>query len=101
LGTDPKENTAFNNSPIVALWGIPHNTMKAYWRVEVYVFAFLTWAIDGGKWLASSSGRLSTEEIATCTYWSRGWVDFRVGMDAVEKSDIFCPCRKSNPRDEY
>jgi hypothetical protein len=24
LGTDPKENTAFNNSPIVALWGIPH-----------------------------------------------------------------------------
>jgi hypothetical protein len=24
VGTDHNENTAFNNSPIVALWGIPH-----------------------------------------------------------------------------
>jgi hypothetical protein len=36
LGSDPKENTVFNNSPIVALWGIPHITLA-------YLFFFLAY----------------------------------------------------------
>jgi hypothetical protein len=33
-----------------------HNTMKAYWGVEVYLHA-LTSALDGGEWSAAGPGR--------------------------------------------
>jgi hypothetical protein len=36
LGTDPKENTAFNNSPIVALWGIPHTRNMLVSNILIY-----------------------------------------------------------------
>jgi hypothetical protein len=53
------------------------------WRrvgeVEIQLHAFLTSALDGGKWLASRP-----EERAPGTHWIGGWVGPRAGPDAVE-----------------
>jgi hypothetical protein len=43
LGTDPKENTAFDNSPIVALWGFPTSVSPSQ-KYEYYDNAA---AVDG------------------------------------------------------
>jgi hypothetical protein len=49
----------------------------------VYLHAFLTSALDGGGWSASSPGRFTSRERAAGNHWIGGWVDPRVGLDAV------------------
>jgi hypothetical protein len=57
-------------------------------RVEVQLQAFITWALNGAEWSASRPGRFTFE-----THWGGG----RIGLDAVEKKQISCLCRESNP----
>jgi hypothetical protein len=38
-----------------------HHATKTYWRVEVYIPAFLTSALGGGEWLASRPGRFTLQ----------------------------------------
>jgi hypothetical protein len=38
--------------------------MKAHGGVDVYIYVFLTLALDGGEWLASLPGRFATAVIA-------------------------------------
>jgi hypothetical protein len=56
----------------------------------------LTSALDEGEWSASSPGSFIPGERASGTYWIGGWVGHRVGLHAVEKRKISCPCRESN-----
>jgi hypothetical protein len=41
--------------------------MKAYWGAEVQLRAFLAYALDGGEWSASRSGRFAPRERAPGT----------------------------------
>jgi hypothetical protein len=59
-----------------------HHVMKAYWGVEVYLYSFLTSALDGGKWSASRPGRFTAREKASGTHRIGGWVGPRAGLDA-------------------
>jgi hypothetical protein len=36
--------------------------MKMYWGMEVWLHAFLTFALDGGEWSASRSGSFTPEK---------------------------------------
>jgi hypothetical protein len=72
--------------------------MRAYWRVEVQLHAFLTAALDGGEWSASRPGRFTRMETAPGTHWIGGWVGPRAVLDRVVKRKIPSPRRKSNPR---
>jgi hypothetical protein len=46
---------------------------------------FLTTALHGGKWSASSPGRFISEERAPGTHWIGGWVSPTAGVDTVER----------------
>jgi hypothetical protein len=72
--------------------------MKAYWGVEVWLHAFLTSALDGGKLSASRSGRFTPRERAPDTHWIGDWVDPQSpsGRGGEEKNSQ--PCWESNPR---
>jgi hypothetical protein len=59
--------------------------MKAYVGVDISIHIFLTSALVGGEWSASRPGRFTARERAPGTYWIRGWVDPRAGLDDVEK----------------
>jgi len=48
----------------------------AEWRYQL--LAFLTTALDGSELSASRPGRFSPS-----THWVTGWVDPRVGLDAM------------------
>jgi hypothetical protein len=52
---------------------------------------------NGGEWTAPRSGRYNSGEIVTSTNWTGGLVDFKCGLDAMEKRDLYCPCCKLNP----
>jgi hypothetical protein len=41
-----------------------HHAMKTYWGVEAYLHAFLTQALDGSEWSASSPGSFTPRERA-------------------------------------
>jgi hypothetical protein len=43
--------------------------MKAYWREEVQLHAFLTSALYGGEWLVSRPGRFTPFERVPGTHW--------------------------------
>jgi hypothetical protein len=43
------------------------------------------------EWSSSQLGRLTVGEIASGTHWVRG----RVGLEAMEKREISCPCGES------
>jgi len=62
--------------------------MKAYWGVEVYLRAFLTWALDRGEWSVTLSGRFTPQERAPGTHWIGGWVEPKDGLDAVVKRKV-------------
>jgi hypothetical protein len=59
--------------------------MKAYGAVDTETHVFLTSALAGGEWSASSPGRFTPGESAPDTHWLGGWVDPRAGLDDVEK----------------
>jgi hypothetical protein len=59
--------------------------MKTYGGMDVSIHIFLTSALVGGEWSASRPGRFTPEEKAPGTYWIRGWVDPRAGLDNMEK----------------
>jgi hypothetical protein len=59
--------------------------MKTYGGVELYLQAFLTFALDGGEWSASLPGRFTPREGAPDTHWIGGWMGPRAGLDAVMK----------------
>jgi len=44
----------------------------------------------------SCTGHFTPRERAPTTHWIGGWVGLRVGLDAVEKSNIPLACRESN-----
>jgi hypothetical protein len=54
--------------------------MKVHGEVDIDIHVFLTSALVGGEWSASSFG-----PFAAGTLWIRGWVDPRAGLDEVEK----------------
>jgi hypothetical protein len=57
---------------------------------------FMTSALHGGEWSASSPSRFTPGERAPGTHWIGGWVGPRVGLDAMEKKKV-CSCREPNP----
>jgi hypothetical protein len=63
--------------------------MKAYGKVDVYIHIFLTSALAGGEWSASSRGRFNIGERVSGTDWTRGWVGPRAGQDDEEKRKFF------------
>jgi hypothetical protein len=59
--------------------------MRAYGEVGVLIHIFFTSAQIGGEWSSSYPCRSDPEERAPGTHWIEGWVDPRVGLNAVEK----------------
>jgi hypothetical protein len=59
--------------------------MKAHGEGMYRSTFFLTLALIGGEWSVSLRDRFTPGERAPDTYWIRGWVDPRVGLDDVEK----------------
>jgi hypothetical protein len=52
--------------------------MKAYGGMDVQIEIFLTSALVGNEWSASSAG----------VHWVGGWVDPRAGLDEVENRKL-------------
>jgi hypothetical protein len=50
---------------------------------------FLTSALVGGEWSASSPGRFTPGERASGTHWIGSWVGLRAGLDDMEKIQFF------------
>jgi hypothetical protein len=59
--------------------------MKAYGGVDVQIRIFLTSALSGGEWSASSPGRFTTGERAAGTHWIEGCVRPKAGLEDLEK----------------
>jgi hypothetical protein len=59
--------------------------------LDVQLDAFLTSALDGDEWSASTPGRFTPRERASGTRWIGGWVGLRAGLDAVVKIKIPTP----------
>jgi hypothetical protein len=51
-----------------------HHAVKTSFGVEERLHAFLTSALDGGEWSASSPDRFTLRERAPGTHWIGGWV---------------------------
>jgi hypothetical protein len=64
--------------------------------VEVQLRSFSASTLDGGEWLAPCLGRFIPGERAPDTHWIGGWVDLRVGLDAVVGKKISSPCGEWN-----
>jgi hypothetical protein len=62
--------------------------MKAYSRVEIWLHAFLTSALDAGDWSASRPGYFFSGEKALGNHWIRGLMGPRAGLDSVAKRKI-------------
>jgi hypothetical protein len=59
--------------------------MKAYGGVDVQIQVFLTSAVVGDEWSASSPGRFTPGERVLCTHYVGSWVGPSAGLDDVEK----------------
>jgi hypothetical protein len=64
--------------------------MKAYGRVDVEIYIFLTSALAGGERSASRPSHITHRERATGTHWTGGWVGPRARLDDV-KNRKFLP----------
>jgi hypothetical protein len=51
----------------------------------------LTAALEGCEWSASHHGRFTPRERDASTYWIRGWVGSRTGLDMVSKKKFSAP----------
>jgi FtsP/CotA-like multicopper oxidase with cupredoxin domain len=71
--------------------------MKAYWGVEVYFYAFLNSALDGGEWSASHPGRSTPKERAPGIHWIGGWMEPKAGLDTVVKKKFPGPAGTRTP----
>jgi hypothetical protein len=67
----------------LSLFLTKHHAMKTYWGVEVYLHAFLTWALRGGKWSASRLGRFNHEERTHVAHYIGGSVGPRARPDTL------------------
>jgi hypothetical protein len=56
--------------------------------MEIQLPVFLTSALDGGEWSASSTGRFTPGERITGTHWIRDCVAPRAGLDVMKKRQI-------------
>jgi len=70
--------------------------MKAYEEVEVWLYSFLTSTVNGGEWSASRPGRFVPEKTAPNILGVGDSLGFRVGLDALDKRNIFCPLLEFN-----
>jgi hypothetical protein len=57
--------------------------MRVWWSEDIAP-PFLTSALNGGEWSASRRVQYSPGEKAPATHRIGGWVDPRLGVDAVE-----------------
>jgi hypothetical protein len=46
---------------------------------------------------SSGTDRFTPGQRAQVAQWVEGWLGARVGLEAVEKRKISCPCEESNP----
>jgi hypothetical protein len=71
--------------------------MKIYGEVEVWLYAILTSALDGGGWSASSSDRFTPGERTPVTHWIEPWAGPRASLGAVAKRQIPAPTENRTP----
>jgi len=57
-----------------------HHAMKTYGGVELWLYAFITSALDGGEWSSSRPGRFTPGLRAPATHWRGGWVGLRTAV---------------------
>jgi hypothetical protein len=77
-------------------WAPRHESILGEWMYNST--HSLTWALDGGEWSASQSGRFIPRERAPGTHWIGGWVGPRAVLDSVVKRKIPSTHRELNPR---
>lgn len=71
--------------------------MKEYGAVEVYIYKFWIWKLDGGEWSALFPVRCTLPEVDPGTYWTEGWVGLRAGLVIVKERTIFASARNQIP----
>jgi hypothetical protein len=71
--------------------------MKTYGGIEVQFHVFVTSALYGGLWSASSPGCFVPGENAPDIHWKWGFLGSRACLDAVPKTKAPCFCQESNP----
>jgi hypothetical protein len=69
--------------------------MKTYGGVDVYIYVILTSTLVEGEGSASRPCHFTPGERAPGIHWIGGWIDLRVGLDAVKKGTVL-HCRESN-----
>jgi hypothetical protein len=57
--------------------------------------------LDGCEWSGSRPDRFTSGKGILCTHWIGSWVGPRAGLDAVTKTNIPSPSRKSNSGRHY
>lgn len=65
--------------------------VRAYWGMEVWLHSFLTSALEGSKWSASSPCHVTPVGRALCTYLIWGLVEPTAIVNVLEKRQISCP----------
>jgi hypothetical protein len=53
---------------------IKYHAMKTKGRLEVWLYVFLTWAVDVGKWSASRCVRYAPQE-RVASHWKGAWTN--------------------------
>jgi hypothetical protein len=59
------------------------------WESAGIAQSFLTSTLGAREWLPSRRGHFNFRDICPDIHWIGGWVDPRVGLNAVEKRTIF------------